>query len=154
MKVVLVNTSDRRGGAAVACLRLAKALRDAGIDVSVLVLDKSSSLSYVTSVQTSWFARLKAKYTFVRERLGIFLHNGFSRKDLFAVSTALTGFDISTHPLVKEADIVHLHWINQGFLSLKGLGRLLDSGKTGGMDSSRYVGCYRYLSLSAYVRPL
>ena len=29
------------------------------------------------------------------------------------------GVDIANHLLVKEADIIHLHWINQGFFSLK-----------------------------------
>ncbi|MDR0724591.1 MAG: glycosyltransferase, partial [Prevotellaceae bacterium] len=50
-------------------------------------------------------------------------------KNLFAVSIANTGTDISKHPLVKEADIIHLHWINQGFLSLADIRKLIESGK-------------------------
>ena len=30
---------------------------------------------------------------------------------------------------VKEADIIHLHWINQGMLSLKDIHRLVELGK-------------------------
>jgi glycosyltransferase involved in cell wall biosynthesis len=59
----------------------------------------------------------------------IFLNNRFSRKNLFAVSIANTGTDISKHLLVKEADIIHLHWINQGFLSLNNIRKLIESGK-------------------------
>ena len=42
-----------------------------------------------------------------------------SRKNLFAVSTASAGFDITDSEIVRQADIIHIHWINQGFLSLK-----------------------------------
>jgi glycosyltransferase involved in cell wall biosynthesis len=59
----------------------------------------------------------------------IFLNNRFSRKNLFAVSIANTGTDISKHLLVKEADVIHLHWINQGFLSLNNIRKLIESGK-------------------------
>jgi glycosyltransferase involved in cell wall biosynthesis len=33
------------------------------------------------------------------------------------------------HPLVKDADIIHIHWINQGFLSLQGIQKLINTGK-------------------------
>lgn len=58
-----------------------------------------------------------------------FLCNHLNRKNLFAVSIANTGMDLSGHPSVKEADIIHLHWINQGFLSVSNLGKLINSGK-------------------------
>ncbi|MFQ9020720.1 MAG: hypothetical protein ACLR6J_03870 [Parabacteroides merdae] len=48
---------------------------------------------------------------------------------MLAVSIANTGMDLSGHPSVKEADIIHLHWINQGFLSVSNLGKLINSGK-------------------------
>lgn len=103
MKIVILNTSERTGGAAVAAGRLGKALSEAGIQVDKLVR------------KDTWLNRFR----FYWERLIIFLCNHFSRKKLFAVSIANTGMDVSTHPLVKDADIIHLHWINQGFLSLK-----------------------------------
>ena len=37
--------------------------------------------------------------------------------------------DLSGHPLVKDADIIHLHWINQGFLSLKDIEELVKLNK-------------------------
>ena len=40
MKILLLNTSARTGGAAVAANRLRKALQKKGIDVSMLVRDK------------------------------------------------------------------------------------------------------------------
>ena len=43
MKVVLVNKSDSKGGAAVVSLRLMHALVDAGVDARMLVIDKQSA---------------------------------------------------------------------------------------------------------------
>ena len=113
MKIVILNTSERTGGAAVAAGRLGKALKQAGIQVDKLIRDDT------------WLNRFR----FYWERLIIFLCNHLNRKNLFAVSIANTGKDISEHPLIKEADIVHFHWINQGFLSVSDLGKLVDSGK-------------------------
>lgn len=41
MKVLLVNTSDHAGGAAIAALRLLKALRQSGVDATLLCRDRS-----------------------------------------------------------------------------------------------------------------
>lgn len=109
MKVVLVNTQTP-GGAYIACQRLSNALKKQGIDVS--------------------FVAIKAtKWSFFWERLCIWGANRFSRKNLFAVSIANTGTDISKLPEVREADIIHLHWINQGGLSLRNIQKLQTLGK-------------------------
>jgi glycosyltransferase involved in cell wall biosynthesis len=129
MKVILLNTSERTGGAAIAANRLMKALIDNGIEAKTLVLNKQTDDENVISIQSSFFKRQLARLNFLWERLGIFVHNRFSRENLFKVSIANTGFDVSKHPSVKEADIIHIHWINQGFLSLSGLQKLFNSGK-------------------------
>jgi glycosyltransferase involved in cell wall biosynthesis len=95
----------------------------------MLVRDKQTDDPLVVSINTGWW---KKKLNFIRfayERWVIFLNNRFNRENLFAVSIANTGTDISRHPLVKEADIIHLHWINQGFLSLEDIRKLIKSGK-------------------------
>lgn len=124
MKVLFLNTSERTGGAAIAANRLMKALINNGIEVKSLVLHKQSADENVISVQTSVLKKYYSKFTFLWERLVIFFCNHFNRKDLFKVSIANTGFDVSGHPLVKSADIIHLHWINQGFLSLRDIKKL------------------------------
>lgn len=113
MKIVILNTSERTGGAAVAAGRLGKALKQAGIQVDKLVRDDT------------WLNRFR----FYWERLIIFLCNHLNRKNLFAVSIANTGTDLSGNPSIKEADIIHLHWINQGFLSLKDIEALVKLNK-------------------------
>lgn len=129
MKVLILNTSERTGGAAVAANRLMNALCKQGVEANMLVRDKQSDDERVVSVNHSGFQRLLNFLRFVWERLVIFLCNKLNRKDLFRVSIANTGVHLASHPLVKEADVIHLHWINQGFLSLKGLRQLIATGK-------------------------
>ena len=125
MKVLIVNTSEWTGGAAVAASRLREALTNHGVKVKMLVCDKQSGdLSVVKcggSVQRRW--------NFLIERLVIWVNNLFSRENLFKVSIANAGFDITSTREFQEADIIHLHWVNQGMLSLKGLKKILQSGK-------------------------
>lgn len=130
MKIVILNTSERNGGAAVAANRLLKALSAIpGTEVTMLVRDKASDDPQVISVNTSACRRWINKIRFVWERAIIFFANRFHRRGLFRVSIANTGTDLSRLPAVREADIIHLHWINHGFLSLRDLRALQRLGK-------------------------
>ncbi|MEG0948297.1 MAG: glycosyltransferase family 4 protein [Bacteroidales bacterium] len=129
IKVLLINTNDSNGGAAIACRRLMDALSKEGVDVKMLVLDKVTGDTRITPLVSTFAGRMRRRIAFLGERLQIFLQNRFSRARLFTVSTASLGFDISDHPLVREADVIHLHWVNHGFLSLSGIDRLLRLGK-------------------------
>lgn len=125
MKIAIINRSDLNGGAAVFTYRLTKAFLDKGIDAKMLVTDKRSFDANIVSYAHS----LKDRFAFLAERLQIFLQNGFSKKNLFKVDTANFGRDISSHPIVKEADIIILNWINQGALSLDCVKKLCATGK-------------------------
>ncbi|MDL2230377.1 glycosyltransferase family 4 protein, partial [Alistipes sp. OttesenSCG-928-L06] len=129
MKIVMLNTSDCQGGAAVAASRLREALVRSGVGVTMVVRDKTSDDPGVVSISNTWFRRQLNRFRFLWERLVIFTRNGFSREKLFQVSVADTGADLARMREVREADIIHLHWINQGFLSLNGLRKLLSLGK-------------------------
>jgi len=129
MRVLIVSTFEAKGGAAVAAKRLMHALRENGIDAKMLVRDKITSDSFVSTALTSHFRTFFSKFAFIAERLQIFLTNRFNRENLFAVSTASLGIHILDNPLVREADIIHLHWINQGFLSINETEKLIKLGK-------------------------
>lgn len=116
MKILIINTYSYTGGAAIAATRLADALNDAG--VQALVVSEG--------VITNNFSK---KLKFLWERVVIWAANLFSRKNLFTVSIANTGFDITHLPAFKEADVINLHWVNQGMLSLKDIEKILQSGK-------------------------
>ncbi len=129
MTILLLSTSSNSGGAAVAASRLMQALRKRGITVKMLVRDKQTDDGGVYSLNRNRCLRIVNWCRFVLERFLIFVANGFSRKNLFQVSVANTGTDISRHPWVREADVVHLHWINQGMLSIRDIESLLSTGK-------------------------
>ena len=125
MNILIVNTSDLHGGAAIAAYRLMNALLREGENVKMVVRDKQSDH---TSVITAG-SKLQNSLNFYRERGAIFLRNGFTKQYLFDISIANTGLSITDLPAFREADVVHLHWINQGMLSLDEIGRIIASGR-------------------------
>ena len=129
MKVTLINTANAGGGAPEACMRLAKALRQSGIDAQLEVLHKKTAEPFVNAVGDGFFSGLKAKFDLLFERMPFILFKAKDRSLRFAFSTANTGTDISNEPAVKNADILHLHWTNFGFLAIKDLEKLFDTGK-------------------------
>lgn len=125
MRVLIVNTSENAGGAAVAAGRLVDALNNNGVKAKMMVRDKLTDSLTVASAG----GKLQNTWNFLWERWCIFCHLGFSRKNLFAVDIANAGIDITKTREFKEADVIHLHWVNQGMLSLRGIRKILDSGK-------------------------
>jgi glycosyltransferase involved in cell wall biosynthesis len=125
MKVLIVNTSERTGGAAVAASRLTDALNNSGVQARMLVRDRQGDRPTVAALpRTPWL-----RWHFLWERLVVFVWSHFSRRHLFEIDLANSGTDITGLPEFREADVVHLHWINQGMLSLKGIRKILRSGK-------------------------
>jgi glycosyltransferase involved in cell wall biosynthesis len=129
MKVTLINTSDAGGGAPAACLRLLKALLSKKTDARLLVQHKKTSEERVEGIVKSFVGRLKANADFLGERIPFILFHERDKSVRFAFSTAIAGTSIKNQPLVKDADIIHLHWTNSGFLSIADLKELVDTGK-------------------------
>lgn len=125
MRILIVNTAERTGGAAIAANRLLYALNHNGVEATMLVRDRKTDSPSVASIEPSW--RLRAN--FLWERGVIWLANGLSKRNLFQVDIANAGTDITRMEVFRQADIIHLHWVNQGFLSLGDLERIMASGK-------------------------
>ncbi|MDY3915092.1 MAG: glycosyltransferase family 4 protein [Phocaeicola sp.] len=125
MRILIVNTSEKKGGAAIAARRLMHALQKQGVNADMLVRDKITTDAHVHALSGKW----QKKWHFLWERFTIWKHNGFSRKGLFEVDIANAGTDITAHPLFREADIVHLHWVNQGMLSMANIRAIAATGK-------------------------
>jgi glycosyltransferase involved in cell wall biosynthesis len=119
MKVVLVNHSDTLGGASVVTHRLMLALRAAGVDVRMLVSHRSSDSEFV---ELSASPKM-VKTHFLAETLTNFI-GCRSRANLFKVDSATFGLPLHRHPLIKQADVVILNWVNQGMLSLGEIERI------------------------------
>ncbi len=129
MKVVFVNTNDDGGGAAIACRRIQRALAAyQGIEGHVLVQEKNTDDPNVVSAAPAGWQRALAWGRFVAERL-YFLPRERSSAFRFRFNPGAAGMDISDHPLVQSADLIHLHWINFGYLSVASLEKLLTLGK-------------------------
>jgi glycosyltransferase involved in cell wall biosynthesis len=126
MKVVHIINADTRGGAPKAAYSLHKALLSAGIDSRMLVQRKFSNDDKVRSYNSSF---VQTQLTNSRMLLDIIQMKLFTKEERGRFSFASIGKDISENPNVKEADVLHLHWINEGYLSLKSLKKLAGLGK-------------------------
>jgi glycosyltransferase involved in cell wall biosynthesis len=155
MKKVLHLNANSAGGAFVAANRLSEALNATGEIISHhLVFDGTEGNGY--ELWADGFLKKKLAFALHAAEKLDFLRFERDKTVRFAFSHALTGINITSHPRFKEADIIHLHWINKGFISLNGLERILDSGKkvvwtchdmwpfTGGCYHNR--NCDNYLS--------
>lgn len=125
MKILLINTSAKTGGAAIAASRLMTSLHNLGVYAKMLVANKDIDNPSVVGLNQTW----RHKWRFLIERLKIFVRQGFKRDHLFDIDPASEGADITGLPEFKEADVIHLHWVNQGYLSMKSLKGILHSGK-------------------------
>lgn len=113
MKVVHINTYARYG-AATAALRLHKGLLNLGIDSTFLSLEQSEKYPkvHVISRNISFTARVLNRLGFPRT---IEQKNASKIKaggDFEVFTFPNSSIDLSSHPLVKSADIIHLHWVS------------------------------------------
>ena len=161
MNVVHLSTYHRFGGAAVAANRLHHALSSTSRVESTLLVGTSNRQEKrrpdqgVVYLANNFLAEQTAFGRFVAERL-YFLPFERDRSVRFQFSPAQFGANLNFHPAIQQADVLHLHWINFGFLSIDTLRSLFALGKpivwtlhdqwafTGGCHYSR--GCDHFLS--------
>lgn len=121
MRVLIVSTSERTGGGAIAASRLMDALNHNGVKAKMLVRDKQTD-----SLTVARTGNILPK---ALERLSVLCRNGFSTKRMWQADIANTGIDIMSTDEYREADVIHLHWVCQGMLSLRTIERILKDGK-------------------------
>jgi len=126
LKVVHLNIDDTKGGASIACQAINNALKLSGVDSSVLVQKKFNPNNVSIEFVQNLFQNILYLIRFVLDYLSIFF---LTVKKRGRFSFPFWGIDVSKHPLIKEADIIHLHWINGGFFSLETFTRLADLNK-------------------------
>jgi len=118
MKVVILSNTDSGGGAAIAARRLNDALINNGVQSHMLVLEKKSANEKVVALSLSPLRKKILKgftyfeYLFQRKIL-------LKDKTVSMFSTNNVGVDVSQHPLIQNADVINIHWINFGFLSMR-----------------------------------
>jgi glycosyltransferase involved in cell wall biosynthesis len=127
LKVVHVNTSDIRGGAAIAAHRLHKSLLNENVDSKMLVMNKDSDEKEVIKAKNNNFEKHILSKIRVLIKKAI-LSKYRNRKDII-FSPAKFGLDITQNKIIQEADVIHLHWVVGGYLSLNSLDKLFSLNK-------------------------
>lgn len=121
MDIVQINTIDIQGGAARAAFRLNQALNKLDVDSKMLVQSKVGDDIKVKSVTQIKIQKVLAKIRPYYDMLPLKL---YKNREAGPFSVARTGVNIYNNQYIKEADIINLHWINGGFLSLKSIKKL------------------------------
>lgn len=118
MKILQINTSDLIGGAARAAYRLHKSLQYAGVKSTMLVQTKKSDDPTVCG-ESNNTDKLGAIFNPIVDAVPTFLYSHRS-SELFSVA-----WQPSVRLINKinnsDTDLVHLHWIYDGMLSINGL---------------------------------
>lgn len=109
MKVLHINASDRGGGAALAAWRLHQGLRKLNVDSHLLVRNKYSDDNSVAAITNTNLN--SAEEEFCNEIIQrVYYHNRTEISNTH-FSLPLEGIDLTEHPLVRDADVIHLHWV-------------------------------------------
>ncbi|MDI9879545.1 glycosyltransferase family 4 protein [Flectobacillus longus] len=123
MRVTIFSTFDTFGGASIAASRLHQALGRHGVQSCMLVQDRKGKAPEVYSVAHNWLQQKIALARFAADRYQFAFYEN-SKKVRFVFSQAQIGIDVTSEPVVRDAEVFHLHWVNFGFLSVKSLTQL------------------------------
>lgn len=120
MRITILNTYDGQGGAAIATYRIHKGLMDLGLDSILLVQKKITNDRSVFGAITKW-QKILAICRPYSDLIPLWFYKA-RRKDLFSSAWLLDS--LKSRILKMKPDIVHIFWINGGFLKIETLGSL------------------------------
>ncbi len=116
MKIGLINRSDIDGGAGVAALRLFRKLKERNADVKYLVgIKHGDNASTMLHYKSDFYAK-------IRNFIELLVLN--KRNGKFPFSLCEFHFPLKLMLKYHKIDIVHLHWIGGGFISIKSLSKI------------------------------
>ena len=110
IKVVHIGTAISHSSAP---LRIHKAVKKAGVESCILTFQKSIENEDVHLAKKNLKYKIWNKFMFYYEKKQL----GKYSKENLPFSFGAMGIDLSQNEFVKNADIIHLHWINGQFLS-------------------------------------
>ena len=126
MKVVLINNADTKGGAARAAYALTKALRKNEVSAEMFVQTKFGEDDFVHTVDNNL---LNSVHTLSRKAFDYAAINLLTKSERGRFSFPVFGKNISRYNIIKDADVLHLHWINEGFFSLNTFRKIAELNK-------------------------
>lgn len=126
MKVLHINFIDTVGGAAIAASRHNEAMNRAGIESKMLVVQKKGNFdkNVISFYQSRFETLLKVNLRSFISSFFVSIFHAFG-----AFSYSVTTLNVHNHPLVRSADVIYLHWVNNGMISIKEIERILKLGK-------------------------
>lgn len=126
MRIVHINISDTEGGAALAVRRLHEALREQKAASSLLVSRQHSS----TGHSASFHAEAAEDIDYFHKQVIQSYYSNDNRSDISNThfSLSMLGTSLAQHPLVRDADIIHLHWV-ASFQNAQSIRALLELNK-------------------------
>lgn len=119
MNVLFLNTWDSEGGAARATRRLLHGVRQIGVDAHLLVKNKTCLDGAVLGPRTR-FDRVMA---YLRPILEYYWISRYPNWNGLSFSPALFPDRLGNQVKAIDPDIVHLHWLGEGFLKVETLPR-------------------------------
>ncbi len=117
VNLLILNTFDNQGGAAIATYRLHRGLRSIGINSHVMVQSKNTDDYSVLGPITKWQKVL----ALLRLHLDGIAANLYRKRQKVIFSPARLPEMLTSKVAQFNPDIVHLFWINGGFLRIETL---------------------------------
>ena len=111
MKVVHLTTENMYG-AGRAAVRLNNALNHNGIDSKIMVLDYICNDTTVEQLKTNY---IRKGLRVISDLLNQFFIKKWKNKGFF--SGEVVGLNYLKEDAIQEADIIHIHWVNNGIWS-------------------------------------
>ncbi|MDQ1352854.1 MAG: hypothetical protein QG657_3160 [Acidobacteriota bacterium] len=127
MKIAIISTYDNYGGAGIAALRLHKGLRSLNQDSSIIVRFKSSNEPDVYKVFWKNMAMSVEEEIFKYMEYHAIDENRTELSNTL-LSLPYPSYDLSKSDVIREADIINLHWVAH-FQSAESIASLLNLGK-------------------------
>ncbi|MFL9831934.1 glycosyltransferase [Flavobacterium sp. ST-87] len=122
MKILHISAANSSAGAGIACVKLHEALINESVQSRILFLNKQSKNIINTSFyETTKVRKIKRILLTFADRI---LLKYYTKRKPEIFSPGLFGIDLSTNEEVKQADVIHLHWINHAFIDIKDLLKL------------------------------
>lgn len=122
MKILIVNSFDKQGGAARAAYRLHQSLLEQNIDSKMLVRNKTDNDITVFSTSQT---RVSKNLNKIKSYLDKIPTKLYKNKTITLFSPSCIGDNKIIEKINSfNPDIVHLHWVNNGFLKFENITKI------------------------------
>jgi len=122
MKILHIVAGDLNGGAARGAYWLHSGLKELNIDSKIFTNSKITLGD--NSVVTINNSKKRKAINIIRGQLDNLFPLFYRKRKKIIFSSSFFGVDFTKTNEYKEADIVHLHWINGSFVNIKHLGKI------------------------------